>query len=154
MSVIIHWTIYTRRRTVRCNSRPRASGHVSTRPTVNRLTGQSGALHRIVQCPPEAETSQSGDSLSRLARVQFAVRCAPESPVHPRTEGNLGLPNGAPSSLWAIKGTPRRMEHYTKPPLNILQRLDFASTHSFHCERDLSTSLSCNSAALFCVLSF
>jgi hypothetical protein len=44
------------------------------------------------------------------------------------------------------------MEHNTKDPLNILQRLDFASTHSFHCDRDLNTSLSHDSAVLFCVL--
>jgi hypothetical protein len=44
--------------------------------------------------------------------------------VYPRTEGNLSLPNGAPTaprSLGAIKGTPRRMEHHTKHPLNILR---------------------------------
>jgi hypothetical protein len=81
---------------------------------------------------------------------------APDCPVRPRTEGNQNLPNGtqtAPSCLGAIKGTPRCMEQNTKPPLNILQRLDFASTHSIYCNRDLSTSLSCDSAALFCVLS-
>jgi hypothetical protein len=44
------------------------------------------------------------------------------------------------------------MEQTTKHSLNILQRLDFASTHSIHCDRDLSTSLSCDSAALFRVL--
>jgi hypothetical protein len=34
----------------------------------------------------------------------------------------------APSCLGAIKGTPRRMEHNTKPPLNILRCLDSTST--------------------------
>jgi hypothetical protein len=45
------------------------------------------------------------------------------------------LPNGtptAPSCLGAIKGTPRHMEHDTKHPLNILRRLDFATTHLDH----------------------
>jgi hypothetical protein len=40
------------------------------------------------------------------------VWCAPDSPVHPRTKGNQGLPNGAPMAprfLGAIKGPPRRM---------------------------------------------
>jgi hypothetical protein len=86
--------------------------------------------------PPEAETSQSGDSLPRLVRVLFTVRCAPDTPVRQRTEGNNGLPNEAPtapSSLGAIKGTPRRMEQYTKPPLNILRRLDTATMHLVHC---------------------
>jgi hypothetical protein len=79
------------------------------------------------------------------AGTLFIVRCAPNSPVHPRTEGNQGLPNGAamaPRSLGAIKRTPRHMVLHTKHPLNILQCLDFSSTHSFHCDRDLSTSLS------------
>jgi hypothetical protein len=38
----------------------------------------------------------------------FIVRCAPDSSVHPRTEGNQSLPNGAPTasrSLRTIKGT-------------------------------------------------
>jgi hypothetical protein len=80
---------------------------------------------------------------------------APDCPMCPRTEGNQSLPNGAPTdprSLRAIKGTPRRMELHTKHPLNILQCRDFASTELLHCDRDLSTSLSCNSAVLFCVL--
>jgi hypothetical protein len=60
---------------------------------------------------------------------------APECPVRHPTEGKNFLPNGtptAPSSLEAIKGTPMRMEHYTKHPLNILRRLDFATTHPNH----------------------
>jgi hypothetical protein len=80
---------------------------------------------------------------------------APDCPVRPRTEGNNGLPNGAPtapSCLGAIKGTPRRMEQNTKPPLNILRRRDFAFTRLVHHDRDSSTFLSCNSAVLFHVL--
>jgi hypothetical protein len=53
-----------------------------------------------------------------------------------RTEGNYCLPNGAPtapSCLGAIKGTPRCMEQNTKPPLNMLRRLDSANTHLIHC---------------------
>jgi hypothetical protein len=71
--------------------------------------------------PPEAETSQSGDSLLRFMRVLFTVGCTSDSPVRPRTEGNNGLPNRAPtapSCIGAIKGTPKRMEQHTKPPLN------------------------------------
>jgi hypothetical protein len=51
--------------------------------------------------------------------------------VRPRTEGNQSLPNGAPTaprSLGAIKGTPRRMEHYTKHPLNIIRYRDTVTT--------------------------
>jgi hypothetical protein len=67
---------------------------------------------------------------------------APDCPVRQPTEGENCLPNGdptAPSCLGAIKGTPRRMEHNTKPPLNILRRLDSANMHPDTCDRDLST---------------
>jgi hypothetical protein len=128
-SAIIHRTVRARHGTVRYTSCATASGHVSARPTVNRCTGQSGA--------PEAKTSQSGDSLPCPGRVLFTVQCTPDSPVHPRIEGNNGLPNEAPttsSCLRAIKGTPRHMEQYTKLPLNILRRLDSAITHMVHCD--------------------
>jgi hypothetical protein len=75
-------------------------------------------------------------------RTLFMFGGAPDYPVRPRIEGNNCLPNGvptAPSYLEAIKGTPRRMEQDTKPPLNILRRLDFASMHSIRCVLDLST---------------
>jgi hypothetical protein len=39
---------------------------------------------------------------------------------------------------WAIKGTLRRMEQYAKHSLIILKRLDFVTTHSDRCVRDLS----------------
>jgi hypothetical protein len=67
---------------------------------------------------------------------------APDCPVRHLTEGKNGLPNGtptAPSCLGAIKGTPRRMEQEIKHSLIILRHLDFATTHSDHCVRDLST---------------
>jgi hypothetical protein len=132
----IHRTFHARRQTVWCISHATASCHVDLEPTVIWHTGQSGAPHRTVRCLTEAETNQSGDSLPRPMHVLFTVQCAPNSPVRHRTEGNQGLPNGAtttPSSLGAIKGIPRRMEQHTKPPLNILQRLYSASTHSVHC---------------------
>jgi hypothetical protein len=42
-------------------------------------------------------------------------------------------------SLGAIKGTPRRMEQYTKHSLSILRLLDSASTHLDCCVSDLSS---------------
>jgi hypothetical protein len=54
----------------------------------------------------------------------------------------------SPSCLGAIKGTPRRMEQYTKHLLNILRRRDLAFAHLIHYGRDLSTFLSCNSVVL------
>jgi hypothetical protein len=76
---------------------------------------------------------------------------APDCPVRPRTEGNYCLPNGAPtapSCLGAIKGTPRRMEQYTKHLLNILRQRELAFAHLIHYVIDLSTFLSCNSVVL------
>jgi hypothetical protein len=60
---------------------------------------------------------------------------APDCPVRHPTEGKNYLPNGvqtAPSCLGAIKGTPRRMEHYNKHSLNMLRHLDSANTHLDH----------------------
>jgi hypothetical protein len=108
------------------------NGYLPCRPRAN-----SHMAHRTVRCPIEKETNQSGDSLPHPALVLFTVWCAPDSPVRPRTEGKNCLPNGAPttpSCLGAIKGTPRRMEQYTKPPLNILRCLESASTHPDHCD--------------------
>jgi hypothetical protein len=127
MSAKIHRTVRAWHQTVRCTSRAIAIGHVSAD---QRSTGAPDSL-----VPPEVETNQSGDFFPCLGHVLFTVRCAPDSPVHPWTEGNNGLPNGAltaSSCLGAIKGTPRRMEQHTKPPLNILRCLDFAGTHSVH----------------------
>jgi hypothetical protein len=107
------------------SQQPTASGHVGPGPTVKWRTGQSGAPHRMVRCPPKQESSQSGDSPHAPSRALFTVRCTSDSSVHPRTEGKQGLPNRAPTaprSLGPIKGTPRRMELYTKHHLNILQR--------------------------------
>jgi hypothetical protein len=84
---------------------------------------------------------------ARKGRKSRTVHC----PVYPRTEDKNGLPNGvqtAPSCLGAIKGTPKRMEENTKHPLNILRRWDLAFTHLVHCNKDSSTSLSCNSTVL------
>jgi hypothetical protein len=69
-------------------------------------------------------------------RALFMSGGAPDCLVHQRTKGKNCLPNGAPmapSYLGTIKGTPRHMEQNTKPPLNILRRLDSASTHPDHC---------------------
>jgi hypothetical protein len=108
--------------------------------------------HWMVWCPLEQDSRQSRDS---APRALFTVRCAPDSPVHPRIEHNQGLPNRAPTaprSLGAIKGTSWHMELHTKHSLNILQCRDSTNTQLFHYDRDLSTSLSYNSAVLFRVL--
>jgi hypothetical protein len=94
-------------------------------PTVTWCTGRPGATHWMVRCP------QNRKPANHAILCRCTVRCAPDSPVHPRTKGNQTLPNGAltaPRYLRAIKGTSRRMEHYTKNALNILRHRDTAIT--------------------------
>jgi hypothetical protein len=92
-----------------------------------------------VRCAKRTESSTVG--FARKGRTPgtgqglFMSGGAPDCPVRHPTEGKNCLPNGiptAPSCLGAIKGTPRRMEHYTKHSLNILRRLDSANTHLDH----------------------
>jgi hypothetical protein len=62
--------------------------------------------------------------------------------VHHSTKGKFGLPSWpptTPSCLGAIKGTPRRMEEYTKLTRNILRLPNSASTHLIDCVSDLSS---------------
>jgi hypothetical protein len=66
---------------------------------------------------------------------------APDCPVRQSTEGKICLPrmlSTAPSCLGAIKGTPRRMEEYTKHTLSILDHSHFVFAHSFDILSDLS----------------
>jgi hypothetical protein len=131
------------------NGRPR-----DQRATRGSTNGQQ--WHRTVRCAvgPEAGNGRLHQRRKRIVHCSLPSG-APDCPVRPRTEGNQGLLNGAPmapSSLGAIKGTHRRMEQNTKHPLNILQHRDFANTHLIHCDRDSSTSLSCNSVVLFRML--
>jgi hypothetical protein len=123
-------------RTIRCGSRARANGQHRNQRATRGLCQRSPSCSGLSGVP-------RGPWLQRLASLKRKkiTHCslsggAPDRPVGPRTEGNYGLPNEAPmapSCLGAIKGTPRRMEHHTKSPLNILRRLDSASTHSIHC---------------------
>jgi hypothetical protein len=72
-----------------------------------------------------------------INRAPDSVRCAPDCPVHPTTEGKdslLDLFSTAPSCLGAIKGTPRRMEEDTKHSYNTSKHQDIDLTHSFHCD--------------------
>jgi hypothetical protein len=113
--------------TVRCFSRATATCHV------NKNQQSYGAPDGSV--PHRKGNMPIRDSLPSTVLILFTVRCASDSPVHLRTEGKNCLPNGAPTTpsyLGAIKGTPRRMEQYTKPPLNILRHLDSTNAHSDH----------------------
>ena len=67
-------------------------------------------------------------------RAPDSVRCAPDCPVPPMTEGKNGFPDflsTAPSCLGAIKGTPRRMEEETKHPLSIIDHSHIILAHLF-----------------------
>jgi hypothetical protein len=100
--------------------------------------------HRTVWCAPDSVRCAKGTEGSTVGFARKGRRSgtgqrlfmsggAPDFPVRHPTEGKNCLPNGiptAPSCLGSIKGTPRRMEHNTKPPLNILRCLDSATTQS------------------------
>ena len=70
-------------------------------------------------------------------RAPDSVRCAPDCPMRHETEGKDGLPDlfpTAPSCLGAIKGTPWRMEEYTKHSYNILKHQDIDLAHLIQCD--------------------
>ena len=83
---------------------------------------------------PTASSSREGNCHSDSLR--FTIRwCTGQSGALADKEG-WELPNEAPMAprpLGAIKGTPRRMKQHTKPPLNILRRLNSASMQPDHC---------------------
>jgi hypothetical protein len=112
----------------------------ATRGQSQQSLGRTGLsdMHRTVSGVPSGPRVQrSASPKKERNRALFMSSGAPDCPVGQRTEGKYCLPNGdptAPSCLGAIKGTPRRMEQYTKTPLNILRRLDSASTHPDHCD--------------------
>jgi hypothetical protein len=112
-------------RTVRCapdcpvSQRSAARSARDTWPS-QRLEGGTGlsGVHRT--CPVRQRLSgcqRSAAPVKERNRAPDSVRCAPDCPVRQTTEGKNCLPrllSTAPSCLGAIKGTPRRMEEYTK----------------------------------------
>jgi hypothetical protein len=140
----IHWTIQC------APDYPVSQPHPRQRLTMQSardawLTPTVTRPHRIVRCAKGVVAATVG--FTRKGRRSCTVHCL----VRPRKEGNYCLPKGAPtapSCLGALKGTPRRMEQYTKHLLNILRRRDLAFAHLIHCVRDSSTFLSCNSAVV------
>jgi hypothetical protein len=85
------------------------------------------------QSAPDNEQCLSGGTPDYLVR-------------HP-TEGKNCLPgllSTAPSCLGAIKGTPRRMEEYTKHTLSILNHSHSIFAHSIDILSDLSSVLVVN----------
>jgi hypothetical protein len=62
--------------------------------------------HRTVRCAgrPKDPTTNLTVDLAGMERIHalFSVRYAPDSLVHPRTEGNLGLPNEDQTTPWPL----------------------------------------------------
>jgi hypothetical protein len=116
----------------RANGRPR-----NPRVTRGRANGLSG-VHRTMSGAPTAPKRQrSAAPKQERNPYQTVSGGAPDCPVRQAIEGKNCLPrmlSTAPSCLGAIKGTPRRMEEYTKHPLSIPKHQDLISAHSILCD--------------------
>jgi hypothetical protein len=111
-----------------CNGRPgQRSAARSARDTwpSQRSGGGTGlsGVHRTVSGAPTAPKRQRSASPKKERNPHRTVSGgAPDCPVRQAAEGKNCLPgmhSTAPSCLGAIKGTPRRMEEYTKHSLSI-----------------------------------
>jgi hypothetical protein len=119
----------------RANGRPRI-----LRTTRGQANGRKGApdmsgVHRT--CPVRQrrpDLQRSASPFKEGDRAPDTVRCAPDCPVRPMTEGKICLPSlfsTAPSCLGAIKGTPRRMEAKNKHSLSTLDHSHIKLAHLF-----------------------
>jgi hypothetical protein len=118
----------------------RANGRLrNLRKTRGRANGREGAPDCPVctgQCPVRQRLSGTNVGFATEGK-KFApdsVRCAPGCPVRQATEGKNCLPGmhpTTPSCLGAIKGTPRRMEEYTKHSLSTLDHSHSILAHLF-----------------------
>jgi hypothetical protein len=95
-------------------------------------------VHRIVSGAPKALNLQWSASPNEERNPHRTVSGgAPDCPVRQAKEGKNCLPgmhSTAPSYLGAIKGTPRRMEEYTKHSKSIPKHQDLDSTHLILCD--------------------
>jgi hypothetical protein len=95
-------------------------------------------VHRTVSGAPTTLNLQRSASPNKEGNLQRTVSGgAPDCPVLQATEGKNCLPgmlSTAPSCLGAIKGTPRRMEEYTKHSPSILKHQDLDSAHLIPCD--------------------
>ena len=132
----------------RANGRPR-----DLRGTRGQANGRKGApdcpvCTGHVRCANGSQIcngrQRSAALFMEINRAPDSVRCAPDCPVRPTTEGKDGLPDWfstAPSCLGAIKGTPRRMEEETKQTKSILDHPHSVFAHSFVILSDSSSVL-------------
>jgi hypothetical protein len=114
--------------------------------------------HRTVRCAPDSVRCANGSKSSTVGCAKLGKQSTPDNeqclsggtpdcPVRHPTEGKNCLPgflSTAPSCLGAIKGTPRRMEEYTKHTLSILNHSHFVFVHSIGILSDLSSVLVVN----------
>jgi hypothetical protein len=113
------------------NGRPR-----NPRVTRGQANGQKGAPDCPVcteQCPVRQRLQIFNGQLRQNRKGISTGQC----PVHHPTEGKDSLPgllSTAPSCLGAIKGTPRRMEEYTKHSLSIPKHQDSISALLILCD--------------------
>jgi hypothetical protein len=127
-------------------SAAKSAGDVWPAPTVGRG-------HRTVRCAPDSVRCANGYISATVGcailgrrsapdHEQYLSGGAPDCPVRHPTEGKNFLPRLPPtatSCLGAIKGTPRRMEEYTKHSLIISKNQDFILAHLILCDSDLSS---------------
>jgi hypothetical protein len=93
--------------------------------------------HRTVRCAPALNLQRSASPNKERNPHRKVSGGAPDCPVRQATEGKNCLPgmlSTAPSCLGAIKGTPRRMEEYTKLSQSIPKHQDFDSAHLILCD--------------------
>jgi hypothetical protein len=116
----------------RANDRPR-----NPRATRGRANSQKWAPDCPMctgQCPVRQRSASPKKERNPHRTVSVG---APDCPVRQATEGKNCLPgmlSTAPSCLGVIKGTPRRMEEYTKHSLSIPKHQYFNSAHSILCD--------------------
>jgi hypothetical protein len=113
-----------------------------TRGPCQRSVGHTGlsGVHLTVSGAPTDPEDQRSDAPDMEG--DHAPDCYSDCPVHHSTKGKIGLPSWPPTApifLGAIKGTPRRMEQYTKHSLSILRHPDSAPTQLIRCVSDLSS---------------
>jgi hypothetical protein len=124
----------------------------ATRGPSQRSVGHTrlSGVHRTVSDAPTGPPAQRSDA-PRKERNHAPDCYSSCPPLDRRQKLSSSLSPTAPSHFGAIKGTPRHMEHDTKPSLSILRLPNSASTHLIDCVSDLRSVWVANS--LCCVSS-
>jgi hypothetical protein len=103
-------------------------------PTVRRGTGLSG-VHRTLRCANGSESPTVGIAKEGKKSAPDSVRwCTGLSGAPGDRRQELPSWNALNGCLGAIKGTPRRIEEYTKHSVSIPKHQDFNSAHSIPCD--------------------